>query len=406
MTAAPVSVIVVSRHRTEALLRCIRAVVLQDHPNLELIVVADPEAISAVAALQLPIKCASFDEANISAARNLGLGHAAGDVVAFVDDDAVPEPSWTSRIAAPFADPEVTQAGGFVRGRDGISLQWRAMEVDPSGADHAIEVPPGVSLHAGTVARAVKTQGTNCAFRRADLAAIGGFDPAYRFFLEDADVNLRLADRGGKTVVVTDAEVQHGFAASARRRPDRVPTDLSEIGASFAVFLRRHHTGASDPRLEEVIADQRKRLVRQMIDGRLEPRDIARLLASLRAGIRDGFSRPLAPLAALEEGRSRFLPLAGTGPRRGGVLSGWVWQRRRVFEAAERAGREGLIVTVLLFGPSPRRHRQRFVAKGFWVQEGGVHGPSEASDPKFRFWRKSTRLAREILRISKVRPTS
>ncbi len=113
--------IVVSRHRPQALLRCITALTQQDHPNFEVIIVADPDAITQVKALNLALKCVSFDEANISAARNAGLTMAAAPVVAFIDDDAVAEPTWLTRLAAAFADPQVVASTGFVRGRNGIS---------------------------------------------------------------------------------------------------------------------------------------------------------------------------------------------------------------------------------------------------------------------------------------------
>ena len=59
-------------HRAAALTRCVVALTQQDHPLFEVIVVADPAAIAAVKALDLPLKLVSFDEANISAARNAG----------------------------------------------------------------------------------------------------------------------------------------------------------------------------------------------------------------------------------------------------------------------------------------------------------------------------------------------
>ncbi len=121
------SVVIVSRHRTDALLRAIAGVRQNDHVDLELVVVADPAGCAAVWALGLPIKLVAFDAANISAARNAGIAVAGGQMIAFLDDDAVPEPTWAGRLVAPFADDAVHQAGGFVRGRNGISYQWRAM---------------------------------------------------------------------------------------------------------------------------------------------------------------------------------------------------------------------------------------------------------------------------------------
>lgn len=405
MIPVPLSIIVVSRHRTEALRRCITALMQQDHPNLELIVVADGDAVREVGELGLPIKCVTFDEENISAARNLGLAQAAAEVVAFIDDDAVAEPTWAARIAAPFADAEVTQAGGFVRGRGGLGYQWRALEVDATGVDHVIEVPDGVSLRAGSAARAVKTQGTNSAFRAAALAKIGGFDPAYRFFLEDADVNLRLAAKGGLTAIVPGAEVQHGYEASVRRRSDRVPVSLHDIGASSAVFLRRHVKGNRAARLAEIAAEQRARLVRFMVEGWIEPRDVGRLLATFREGVAAGKARPLGRLEPVETGRAEFLRFPTAGARPGVVLSGWVWQRRALAARARAARQEGRIVTLLTFGPSPRRHLQRFDSEGIWWQDGGVHGRSEPLDRFVRFWRQASRREREIARISRVRPT-
>jgi len=72
------------------------------------------------------------------------------------------------------------------------------------------------------------------------LVAIGGFDPAFRYFLDETDVNMRLAKAGHATAIVPLAEVHHGFAASRFRRDDRVPRDLSQIGASWTVFQRKH----------------------------------------------------------------------------------------------------------------------------------------------------------------------
>jgi hypothetical protein len=48
----------------------------------------------------------------LSAARNTGVAAARGDVVAFIDDDAAPDPDWLERLLAPYADPDVVAVGG------------------------------------------------------------------------------------------------------------------------------------------------------------------------------------------------------------------------------------------------------------------------------------------------------
>ena len=76
------------------------------------------------------VKSVPFDTSNISAARNAGIAMAAGNVIAIIDDDAVPEPSWLTHLTAPFADPAVAASGGYVIGRNGISFQWKGRTVD------------------------------------------------------------------------------------------------------------------------------------------------------------------------------------------------------------------------------------------------------------------------------------
>ncbi|MFC2969427.1 glycosyltransferase family 2 protein [Acidimangrovimonas pyrenivorans] len=400
------SVIVVSRHRPAALRRCLEGIAQLDHPAFEVIVVADPAALATLALLEDRIKMLAFDAANISAARNAGLAMAAGEVVAFIDDDAVPEPTWLRRLAAPFAEPGVAAAGGFVRGRNGISFQWKAMAVDQRGRDVPLTVDAhAVSLHDGDAARAVKTQGTNMAFRRDALLAIGGFDEALRFYLDEADVNLRLAAARHRTAIVPRAQVHHGFLASTRRRADRAPLDLTEIGASSAVFLRRHAPeGERAAALDALRQGQRRRLIGLMVEGRIAPGDVGRLLAGLEAGIAEGRTRALPALAPLAPTAPAFLPFPGAGPRPGRVLAGRPWARRRLRHAARRAVAGGAIVTLFRFSPTALAHRMRFDPEGFWEQTGGLFGRSDRDQPRFRLQGFRHRLARERARVAGLRP--
>ncbi len=393
MSQKRASVIIVSRHRTAALLRCLVGLSQQDHTEFEVIVVADPEAADAVAALAKPIKLIRFDAANISVARNLGIDQAKGEIIGFIDDDAVAEPTWLGRLCAGFTTPEVVAATGFVRGRNGISFQWRASEVDALAQDHEIDVA-GPEIRQGNAQRCVKTQGTNCAFRAEALRQIGGFDPAYGFFLDEADVNLRMAHLGA-TAIIPDAQVHHGFEASARRRSDRVPLSLRDIGASTAYFLRRHNSAPDfDAAQKRLYLREGARIARHRAAGRLTAAAEEALLISLTTGWAEGLARPLTNITPLATSDSAFLRFPSFGPRPGQVIAGRIWQRSALL-AAGRAAASERITTVICLSPTARPHRMNFQQEGYWLQTGGLFGRIERNSPLFRLVGFRSRL-REI----------
>lgn len=402
-----ISVVIVSRHRPDALRRCLLGVAQLRYSTFEVVVVADPQGLAMLRGLPqaAQIKQVPFDQANISVARNLGVAQAAGRLVAFIDDDSVPEPLWLAHLAAAFADPQVAAAGGFVRGRNGISFQSRAGSVDCTGGETALEIDPDrITVLTARPGLGIKTEGTNMAVRRSVLARLGGFDPRYRFFLDETDLNLRLAELGAQTAIVPLAEVHHGFAASARRRDDRVPRDLTEIGASWAVFLGRHCP--EDRRAAvwaEIRAGERTRVLTHMVAGRLEPRDVRRLLSGLDAGFAEGAGRVAEPLVPLPAPASPFLPYPIRADARSLVFAGRSWRRRQLRQAARAAVAAGNVATLIRLSPTALYHRLRFTADGIWEQSGGLFGRSDRDQPIFTLWRYGSRLRAEIARVARQR---
>lgn len=406
MNAVPrVSVVIVSRGRPALLRRCLLSLSQVSYPAFEIIVVADPAGLAAISGTN-GIKKIAFDEANISAARNLGIAAAAGEIVAFIDDDAAAEPTWLRHLIAPFSDPETSATGGFVRGRNGIEFQWRARVVGPTGFAREVEVANADAPFVPETGpdEAVKTEGTNFAVRRETLAKLGGFDPAFRFFLDETDLNMRLMKAGGQTVIVPLAQVHHGYAASAIRQSDRAPLDLFEIGASSAVFLRKHAPALQHAPAETAFHnEQRKRLLRHVVDGGLEPRDVDRVLRSLTAGFAEGRLRPLEHLPEIEPPLDAFLPIEVKDSGAPIVLSGRPWNRRRLSKAARVSVQSGRITSVFRFSPTALPHWRRFHTDGYWEQRGGLFGRANRTERRIRWQTFAQRLHKEWASVAKLR---
>ena len=400
MPTLPVSVVIVSRGRADALLRSLVGISQLQYDPFEVIVVADAAGVAALEASSLAerVKLHQFDAANISAARNMGVAHAAGEIVAFIDDDAVPEPTWLRHLVAPAAQrDDVAAMGGFVRGRNGISFQWQAQGLDTRGEAHSLDIPSGAaSVLRPPNGRAIKTEGTNMAFRRSVLVELGGFDPAFHYFLDETDLNMRLARAGHATALVPDAEVHHGYAANAQRSSDRVPRDLFDIGASWAVFHRKHvSTAARTVHWNEICRHQRKRLLRHMVAGRLEPRDVRRLMARLRLGHETGQSREIGTGAVPAHPSDAFKPFAAPS-RRSIVISTRPSRFARDFSAAVERVKNHEIVTLMSFSRTAIYHKVVFDTSGVWIQRGGLYGRSDRDQPLWRLQRDKNEFLRKL----------
>ena len=401
LTTMNISVIVVSHKRPAWLARCLRALGQLDYPGFEIVVVADSESLSKCDCSG--IKRIAFDQANISAARNLGVRQAAGEICAFIDDDAVPEPLWLRHLADAFTTTGADAVVGFVRGRNGIGFQSKVASVDVEAETHAEpdqgEMPYVPKLKPG---RALKLVGTNMSFRRDTLVALNGFDEAYAYFLDDTDISLRLAKAGMTAAVAPLAEIHHGFAPSSRRAATRAPTDLFDIGRSSAIYFRRH--GAADLKdlQTRITLRERKRLLRHMVAGNCEPRHIALRLATLSRGWAAGMDADLPGIARNLKCQADFSPVPPPDGENM-VLSSRLLHRRSTLKKAAELSSKGHRVSVFSFSLTPVRHHVRYTDDGVWVQTGGQFGRTKRESKRFKWCRFANRRKEEIERVAKVR---
>ena len=118
MTRLSVSVVIATRNRAEMLGRTLQSLLRQKRLPDEVVIVdnASTDTTAAAALLfrdRLNLKLVREDQVGIPHARNAGLRHATGDILAFIDDDCEAEPDWLAEIEKPFLkDPHVGSVGG------------------------------------------------------------------------------------------------------------------------------------------------------------------------------------------------------------------------------------------------------------------------------------------------------
>ncbi|WP_174299763.1 glycosyltransferase [Caulobacter sp. S45] len=309
-----VSVIVSTLDRAPWLDRALSALAMQRHPSFEVIVVPGPcrdETAEVLARHAGRIRVSACGQANLSASRNQGLRLARGEIVAFLDDDAVPEPDWLERITRPYTDPQVGGVGGYIRDHTGLAYQCKVVVADRLGRSQDVGDLRRARLDppAPDIGRYLSLTGTNSSFRRDALLGVGGFDEAYAYFLDETDVCLRLAEASWRLTIAADAEVHHAYAPSAQRRADRAPVSLIACARSTAYFAWRN--ALADQGLEAVVQhlqayveglqrDTRWRRDHGVISARQADRFLAEIDAGLVEGVRMAAGGPRRLLQGLE----------------------------------------------------------------------------------------------------------
>lgn len=400
MTDLPtVSVIVVSHGRPALLRRALIGIGQLFYRPFELIVVADPEGLAAIADLPFfgRIKTAVQSTPNISVARNLGADLAAGAILAFIDDDAVPEPTWLGHLIFPLFETDFAASTGTVLGRNGISVQWANRVVDALGQAYPMA---GAQLPEGC---AIKLEGTNMAVRRDALVQLGGFDEGFGFYLDETDLSRRLNAAGSGVALAPLATVHHGYAASTRRSADRVPLGLYQIGFSTMLFLHKHAGSARvDDGLNAMRSEQSARLTRLVTAGKLDGAEAGRLMEQLEAGINAGRAAPTERHRHIGKAPP-FCPLHKAPAPEPALLVGRWFRGRVLTKQAESMAQQGRSVSLFLLDHTIRAHRVQVTAAGVWCQSGGLFGPSVRSQPRFTCWSFSGRIRAETERLAKIR---
>ncbi|WP_318275381.1 glycosyltransferase family 2 protein [Streptomyces pharetrae] len=242
-----VVICVYTEDRWEDVLAAVASVRAQSRPALEILLVVDHNRAL------LDRLAGEYEEAGdvrvlanagprgLSAGRNTGIAASHGEVIAFLDDDAVAERDWLRRFADGYADPRVMAVGGrtvpvWASGRRPV---WFPEEFDwVVGCTYK-------GLPSGRV-RVRNVLGGNASFRRAAFAAAGGFATGIGrngdrrpLGCEETELCIRLTRAvPGAVLLIDDRAVIHHRVPAGRERFGYFRTRTYAEGLSKALVTR------------------------------------------------------------------------------------------------------------------------------------------------------------------------
>lgn len=202
-----ISVVVCTYNGEATLATCLDGLRALDYPDFEVLVVNDGSTDSTEEIVKrYDCRLITTENQGLANARNVGLTEATGEIVAYLDDDACPDPHWLSHLAVSFL-------GSSHAGVGGPNIP------PPNGGAVAncVANAPGGPIHVLLSDReAEHIPGCNMAFWKASLEAIGGFDPQFRVAGDDVDICWRLQNEGWTVGFNAGAAVGHQRRDSVR----------------------------------------------------------------------------------------------------------------------------------------------------------------------------------------------
>jgi glycosyltransferase involved in cell wall biosynthesis/GT2 family glycosyltransferase len=229
-----------TRERLAVLTEALDSLRAQTYPAHEIVLVVDhaPDLLAEARERWPDLTVVpNSEKQGLSGARNTGVAEAGGEVVAFIDDDAVAAPDWLERLSEAYREPRVVGAGGTVRprweaGRPG----WFPPEFDwVVGCTHS-----GMPTAPAPVRNLV---GANMSFRLDALTEAGGFSEdlgrigSLPVGCEETDLCIRIGRRRPEDEILYDPAIVVDHAVPAARGTVRYFTErCSSEGRSKALL--------------------------------------------------------------------------------------------------------------------------------------------------------------------------
>lgn len=174
------TIAVCTRDRPEDLKRCLDGLVKLPDLGQEILIIDNcpsTDATQRIVAQYDNIRHVLEEKPGLNVARNRALKEASHEIVAFTDDDAVPDPGWLAALLKNFKDSRVSSVTGLILP---LELETKAQEeferCSPMGKGYhrrVFDINENPPLSAGNIGA-----GANMALRRSIIELVGDFDEA------------------------------------------------------------------------------------------------------------------------------------------------------------------------------------------------------------------------------------
>lgn len=251
-----VSVVICTRDRPEQLAQCLRSLQNLSQPTHQILVVDNAPTSDATRQLvaQMPdIQYVLEPRPGLSVARNTGIRHSTGDIIAFTDDDVIVHPDWITRLQQSFQDSKVMAVTGLVlpgeleteaqlifeKGFGGFTQGYHPLTFDTEFFEEM--KPQGVPVwDIGA--------GANMAFRRNAFELVGDFDERLGAGAsgcsEDSEFWYRLLAEGWVCRYEPTAVVYHYHRSNLDRLKHQMFQYMrGHVAALLVQFARYKHWG-------------------------------------------------------------------------------------------------------------------------------------------------------------------
>jgi glycosyltransferase involved in cell wall biosynthesis len=249
-----VSIVICTANRCVSLEKTLASVEQSTCRALEVVIVdaSDDDSVEQLilrikSRYPFPVSYLTVEQKNISVSRNVGINHSIGEIIFFLDDDAIAPPNWVEesiKIYEKYGD-SCAGVGGTVRDmtRSGYPLQFHHGITNIYSNTIAIRDTNSVNHNCSKGPWFNGLMGANSSYRRHCLIEINGYDEFFEYFLDETDVCLRLI-RAGYEIHYSDVVVDHYPQPSHNRRDQKHLTCWYPLTKNTTYFLVKHSYGS------------------------------------------------------------------------------------------------------------------------------------------------------------------